>query len=124
MPFLVLGLGFVVAAGTLAATTSSTKGRIPDEAFLPSGALDADLVPDFVAVWNEDVLAGYVRRAVILEPSFDDAKWPVYGDDLRTLVGYMVAGKGFAPIGVDPATLKAAPFSEGPALLPGQESSR
>lgn len=30
-----------------------------------------------------------------------DVWWPVYGEDLKTLVGHMVPGRGFVPLGVD-----------------------
>jgi len=48
-----------------------------------------------------------------------EPSWPVYGEDLRTVVGHMVPGKGFIPAGVDPATVSAIPVQ----VAPSSESS-
>jgi hypothetical protein len=44
--------------------------------------------------------------------------WPVYAADLRTLIGYMVRGKGFIPLGVDPATVQQRPVHQGASPAP------
>lgn len=50
--------------------------------------------------------------------------WPVvYGDDLRTVVGQMVPGKGFVPVGVDPATVPTFAVEVGPSVDPGSTGS-
>lgn len=41
---------------------------------------------------------------------------PVYAEDLRTLVGRMVAGKGFVPLGVDPRTVPNIPVRQAPSF--------
>ena len=77
-----------------------------------NGAPDASAAPDFIAVAGPDGgIAGYVPKASFFpdasaangRPGPTDV--PVYGEDLRTLVGHMVAGRGFVPLGVDPLTV-------------------
>ena len=70
------------------------------------------LVPDFVGVWGADgvTIAGYMPKRYALggagttvggTPSNppQDLPIPVYGEDLVTLVGHMVAGVGFVALG-------------------------
>ncbi len=90
-----------------------TKGRIPDEAVPPQGGdINEALVPDFVGVWGADgvTIAGYMPKRYALggggmtaggSPSDppQDLPTPVYGEDLVTLVGHMVAGVGFVALG-------------------------
>ena len=132
VPVAVLALGFLIvltAVAVLAPRTPAadpghpTKGRIPEAAFLANG-LDATLVPDFVPVWGRDgtTVAGYIPKAYLLgstmptvtssRPEADIA--PVYGDDLRTLVGHMYPDRGFVPLGVDPNSIPTIPVQQGP----------
>jgi hypothetical protein len=67
------------------------------------GEIDPAQVPDFVAVAGADAIVGYVPKAAVLDPG--DETWPVYGDDLRTVVGHLMPGRGFVPVGVDPAAV-------------------
>jgi hypothetical protein len=100
-----------------------TKGTMPPGG--PNGDIDPRAVPDFIAVvvGNGDEL-GYVRKEFLLPapttyselPHSDP--WPVYAEDLRTLIGHMVQGKGFVPLGVDPATIPNRPVHMGPYLGP------
>ncbi len=90
-----------------------TKGRIPDEAVPAQGGdINEALVPDFVGVWGTDgvTIAGYMPKRYALggggtttggTPSSppQDLPTPVYGEDLVTLVGHMVAGVGFVALG-------------------------
>lgn len=100
------GLGFDLPGGP-------TKGPIPAAAHRPDGTIDESLVPDYVSVAGpSEGTVGYVQKRFALGGS-DQAVVPVYGEDLRTVVGHLVAGRGFVPLGVDPAT---AP--ERPALTP------
>lgn len=120
-PIVVLMAGFVLAAMAVSASASPalTKGPIPDKAFLQGGEIDPGLVPDYVPVWGRDgiTIAGYVTKAYVLNPieasitsgPFTVPDQPVLGEDLKTLVGYMVAGKGFVPLGVNPATIPQFP---------------
>lgn len=89
-----------------------TKGPMPDNASPPQGGPTyGALVPDFVSAWARDgaTIAGYVPKRYLIGP-FDPLPGtpssppqsepaPVYADDLTTLVGYMVPGSGFEPLG-------------------------
>ena len=92
-----------------------TKGPIPPDAVPPAGgAINEALVPDFVSAYGQDgvTIAGYVPKALLLHHSGSvpgspdnppqDQALPVYGEDLTTLVGHMVPGKGFVPLSVTP----------------------
>lgn len=110
-----------------------TKGRIPTEAMPPQGGdINMALVPDFIGVWGGptgEVIVGYAPKELLLNPPSvvggspgnppPDVPVPVYGEDLTTLVGHMVAGQGFVPLGSSPAP--SAPIgigspSSGPSL--------
>ena len=99
-----------------------TKGRIPTEATPPEGgAINMALVPDFVSVWDStgEAIAGYAPKGLLLTPlplvggspghPPPEIPVPVYGEDLTTLVGHMVAGHGFVASG-------SAPLPSGEAL--------
>lgn len=99
----------------------ATKGTMPPPG--PNGDVDPSRAPDFIAVAGRDGgVAGYVPKHFLFpEPTTTiglpvELDWPVYADDLRTLVGHMVAGKGFVPLGVDPRTIPGFPVQEGPSL--------
>ena len=99
-----------------------TKGRLPDGAIGADGEIDADGVPDFVAVLGRDgvSVAGYAAFRDITPPDLVQPWWyqrspiPVYAGDLRTVVGFMFDGKGFVPLGVDPATVPSLPDDVSP----------
>lgn len=102
---LIILTGFARAS---AADTVPSKGPIPSTAVLPGGQVDAPLVPDFVPVWGSDGRSyiGYVPKEYVLDP-FEQPSvnappvvrdWPVYADDLKTLVGHLVSGRGFVPL--------------------------
>jgi hypothetical protein len=94
-----------------------TKGRIPADATPPEGGeTNMALVPDFVGVWGGptgETIVGYVPKDLLFNPRSEpggtlenppqDVPMPVYGEDLTTLVGHMVAGQGFVPLGGSPA---------------------
>jgi hypothetical protein len=99
---------FVVLGSVAAESPGQTKGRIPPEAFSPDGTLDMSLVPDFVSVLDRDgALAGYVASSDLgLRPSDEiHDVLTVYGEDLQTVVGSMIAGRGFVPVGDAPETV-------------------
>jgi hypothetical protein len=114
---LVLVAMFAIAAGATvaAASPTATKGQIPDAAIHSSGAVDLSQVPAFISVLAPDgSIAGYISRESLLNPSNGKrdsqgrpmaASWPVFADDLKTIVGYEVPDKGFVPLGVDPASV-------------------
>jgi hypothetical protein len=124
---IVLAIGLTAgAAATVAAGTSEpSKGRIPDAAWLDNGAIDLSIVPDYISQLGPDgEIVGYVSRSVIVDPTGgqrdalgrpEAATWPVYADDLSTVVGYVVPGKGFVAQGVDPASIKDIPVTVAPA---------
>jgi hypothetical protein len=111
-------LGLVTAIGLLGACgPTTTKGTMPPPG--PDGEMDPSQVPDFIGVAAPDGgIAGWVPKSYLLDgPSFPDAAdIPVYADDLRTLIGHMVAGKGFVPLGVDPAAIPDLPVVAGPSV--------
>lgn len=99
-----------------------SKGTMPPAG--PNGEINASQAPDFIAVAGQGGgIAGYTpRRYLFSAPSQEP--WPVYADDLRTLVGHMIAGKGFVPVGVDPATVPNKHVEAGPSLaLPGRDTT-
>lgn len=114
-------LAFLTAVAT-GATHAPTKGPIPDAAFRAGQPLDLSLVPDFVPALDRDGnVAGYVRKEALADPPSTikagqpaSQPIPVYGDDLATLVGYMVPGKGFVPLGVDSDSVPDIPASAAP----------
>jgi hypothetical protein len=85
---------------------------MPDNASPPQGGpISGALVPDFIPALARDgtTIAGYVPKRYLIGP-FDTlpgtpsnppqaAPQPVYADDLATLVGHMVPGSGFVPLG-------------------------
>jgi len=112
----------VVLLTTLVAACSplASKGTMPPPG--PNGHVDASSAPDFLAVAGRDAgIAGYARKADVLGPG--DAPFPVYGDDLWTVVGQMVPGRGFVPTGVDPAVVPTFAVEVGPSGSPSGEAS-
>jgi hypothetical protein len=95
---------------------TGTKGTMPPPG--PDGRVDSSTVP-VVAVAGPNGPVGYVSRDAVSEPGEDT--WPVYGDDLRTVVGHLAPGRGFVPVGVDPATIQTFAVVAGPAS-PGTTS--
>ncbi len=102
-----LGLGLSVAGGAAAGaiylTRSPTKGPVPSTA---NGSLDIKKAPDYVSVTSGGRIVGYVPRAYILPSPVDTPAnqrigevAPVYGPNLKTLVGHMYPGVGFVPLG-------------------------
>ncbi len=78
-----------------------------------NGEIDPSAVPDFVAVAGTEGVAGYVAKDAVLGGAAEQS-WPVYSDDLRTIVGHLVPGRGFVPMGVDPATVPTFEAHAGP----------
>jgi hypothetical protein len=87
-----------------------SRGPVPESAWRADGTIDLTKVPDFIPATNGDQTVGWITR--------DDAfpsngarrdPLPVYGDDLRTIVGHYVGGAGYVPLGVDPQSLTPGP---------------
>jgi hypothetical protein len=101
-----------------------TKGTMPpaDE----NGNVDPRLAPDFIGVANPngDGIIGWVAKEYLFHevtsapglPEQPDI--PVYADDLTTLIGHMVPGRGFVPLGVNPEAVPARPVQVGPSPAP------
>jgi hypothetical protein len=98
-----------------------TKGPIPSEATPPQGGeTNMALVPDFVSVLGGptgETIVGYAPKDLLFNPQTtvggtpqnlpQALPVPVYGEDLTTLVGYMVPGQGFVALGSSPAPTAA-----------------
>lgn len=89
----------------------------------PNGQVDASAAPDFIAVaGNDGGIAGYVPKEYLFPETTttvgraEEPEIPVYADDLQTLIGHMIAGRGFVPVGVDPLTVPLIPLQAGPSL--------
>lgn len=110
---LALALAVAAIAVILAACSPfASKGTMPPPG--PNGEVDPSSAPDFIAVAGQGSgVVGYARKEDVLGPA--DEPFPVYGEDLRTIVGQMIAGKGFVPAGVDPRTVPEIPVVVGPA---------
>jgi len=88
-------------------------------------------MPDFIAVGGRNgQIVGYVSKDYFLQGRAGQGRgatdpWPVYGDDLRTIVGHLVSGKGFVPRGVEPDSIPDIPVVVGPSMSPsGGDSAR
>jgi len=108
-----LGIGLSVAGGATAGTIYLTKGPLPTV----NGQLDTQGAPDFISIAAGGV-TGYVPRAYILPPEPNKPPnsllltiAPVYGPDLKTLIGHMYPGVGFVPLGKSPADEPCIPGS-------------
>ena len=90
-----------------------TKGPVPTNGSGSSGETYDALWPDFISTYGRDgvSIAGYIPKEYLL-PGSHDEPMPVYGEDLKTLVGYQVAGEGFVPI----AEFSATPVPSAPPV--------
>ena len=91
-----------------------TSGPIPPEA-VENGAFNKALIPDFIpALDRNGQIAGYVARDLAIPDGAPvNAPIPVYGDDLKTIVGYMHPGRGFVPLGVSVDSAPVIPATVG-----------
>lgn len=113
----------MAALVVVACVPAGSKGTMPPAG--PNGEINPKAAPDFIAVAVGDRdQVGYVPKQFLLpEPTTSTElphgdPWPVYADDLRTLIGHMIPGKGFVPLGVDPATIPDRPVQMGPSFEP------
>jgi hypothetical protein len=103
-------------------TPFASKGTMPPPG--PDGQVDPSSAPDFIAVAGPGAgIAGYARKEDVLQPG--NGPIPVYGEDLRTVIGQMIPGKGFVPRGIDPRTVPNIPVQVGPSVAgpAGQQTS-
>lgn len=107
---LVLAMTAVLAACSF----GPTRGTMPPPG--PNGEIDPRQVPQFIGfVGQTDHIIGWVPSAFLLSPDAGDEAIPVYADDLRTLIGHSVPGKGFVPLGADPALVPQRPVQVAPS---------
>lgn len=109
---LALGVSLVVSLAAVGAAVAIdrllTKGPIPSNAFVAGKPVDASKIPDFVpALARDGEQAGYVAKQdlAIYNGKGDTDPMPVYANDLVTVVGHMVAGVGYVPLGTDAGSL-------------------
>jgi hypothetical protein len=114
-----VALALLLVVGGCSPTAS--KGTLPPPG--PNGDVDPAVAPDFIAVTGRDGgIAGYApKRFLFPEPAKTTGlpvlpDIPVYAEDLRTVVGHMVAGKGFVAIGVDAGTVPEIHVQQGPSV--------
>jgi hypothetical protein len=108
----VLLLTIAVAVGACTSLPrTGTKGTMPPPG--QDGTVDPSAMPDFIAVAGDVGQVGWVEKAAVTDGS--DQSWPVYADDLRTVVGHMVPGRGFVPTGVDPNAVPTKEINVGAA---------
>jgi hypothetical protein len=91
-----------------------SKGPVPTV----NGQMDIQRAPDFISVTSDNKIVGYVPRKYVLPmpgsramDPFIGLVAPVYGADLKTLVGHMYPGVGFAPVGKSPSSVPCTPVS-------------
>ena len=111
---LVVGIGTYAAIGRGAShsqghLTAQTKGTIPTA---QDGRIDFEKAPDYVSVVGKSgKIVGYAPKAYILpstaanqpeNPKLGSVA-PVFGNDLKTLVGHLFPGVGFVAVGGSPS---------------------
>ena len=114
-----------------------TKGPVPDEATPPEGGdVNMALVPDFVAYSGREseTIIGYIVKGDLLSrggivpgsPSDPPQSPPiaVYAEDLVTVIGQDVPGRGFIAAGATIPPASSPPFGDpsvGPSIPTGVE---
>jgi hypothetical protein len=92
-----------------------TRGTMPPPG--AKGQADPRQVPEFIAyVGQTDHVIGRVPSAFLLREGVGDEALPVYADDLTTVIGHSVPGKGFVPLGIDPAQAPQQPVPDAEPL--------
>jgi len=107
-----LGLGLTVAGGAAAGTIYLTRGPVPTV----NGSLDLQHAPDFISVISQGRIVGYVPKGYVVPSPVNtpanqllDQVAPVYGPDLKKLVGHMYPGVGFVPLGESITSVACTP---------------
>lgn len=86
------------------------------------GVADPSSVPDYIAIAGpEGGTIGFARAKDVLGSADLDATIPVFGADLLTPVGFLVTGKGFVPLGVDPASVPYFQIRGSQSATPGSD---
>jgi hypothetical protein len=116
-----IGMAILLLA-TSACGLAASRGTMPPAD--ANGEVDPSSVPDFIAYSGQtDRIIGWVPKAYLLDPAQrcrgpQCDPIPIYGNDLVTLIGHDVPGRGFVPLGVDPATVPERPVEVGPSPSP------
>lgn len=103
---ILLGMGPAASSQSTPGASTPVMGTIPSAAFTPTG-IDRSLVPEYVpALDRQGQVVGYVRSSdIVLGPPGTqatpptDQNVPVYDSSLAHIVGYIVTGCGFVPLG-------------------------
>ncbi len=115
----VVGLAVLLLALSACGLGASRGTMPPGDA---NGEIDPNAVPDFVAyAGRTDRIIGWVPKSYLLDPSQhcngpQCDPIPVFADDLTTLIGHDVPGRGFVALGVDPAMVPERPVMVGPSM--------
>lgn len=102
--------------GVASSEPQPTKGSIPSEAWQEDGSIDLSKLPDYIGVLDrQGEIAGYVERSALFpdDPSRapQDGEIPVVDESLERLVGHMVPGYGFVPLGTSTEDLDPFPVT-------------
>jgi len=96
-----------------------SRGPVPINAVV-NGHIDLSRVPDFVSDISNGRVVGYTPRADLFASASNGehlgvvvapAAKPVYGSDLKTLVGHLYPGVGFVPTGTPPSSSACVPIT-------------
>jgi hypothetical protein len=105
-----IGVTVALAGGASAAVYLPTKGAIPPSV---NGVIDLKNVPDFLSVESGGKVVGYASKGDILPISgrapIPAGPIPVYGADLKRLVGHLYPGIGYVALGQSPALVACRP---------------
>jgi hypothetical protein len=101
-------IALAMVGGSFAAAAIITKGPVPISS---TGSLEINKAPTFVSVTSGGKVVGYIPRTDIEPvkpgepiPNGLGGIKPVYGSNLRTVVGHMYPGIGFVALGAIPST--------------------
>ncbi len=97
---IVVSVAVGLAGFVAAQSPPPTKGYIPSEAF-EDGRVDLDEVPDYVVVYARNgETAGYIAKTdFFVSAGPPPGRVAVVDESLSRVIGDMVAGRGFVPLG-------------------------
>jgi len=100
-----VGVTLALAGGASAAVLLPTKGPVPPSA---NGEIDLKNVPDFISVASRGRVVGFAPKGDIFPISgapVPAGPIPVYGADLKKLVGHLYPGIGYVGLGQSAGSL-------------------
>jgi hypothetical protein len=118
-----LTLGIVGGTMAMGHAEGATKGRVPQSAFTPNGAVDTSQVPDYVSVEDKTgTVVGYAPKDDLFptpgQPiSADQRVIPVYDSSLSKIIGHVYPGVGYVPHG-EPVPQPSGPSAPTTTTLP------